>query len=96
MNKDAYSGFETTTPPLQPCSQSGSLLTAHLHSLNIKRVYIVGLATDYCVKHTTLHAIRDGFETVVVREGCRGVSEDTTDKAWEEMSAAGARIIDSL
>jgi nicotinamidase/pyrazinamidase len=56
-------------------------------------VTVVGLATDYCVKHTALDALREGFEVEIDTEAMRGVNVEPGDdeRAIEEMLAAGAR-----
>ena len=58
---------------------------------------ILGLATDYCVKFTALDARQLGFNVTVVSDGCRGVNLDPgdSDKAFAEMRAAGATVVDS-
>jgi nicotinamidase/pyrazinamidase len=57
-------------------------------------VLIVGLATDYCVKETTLDAIRDGFGAAVLTEGVRAVDREPGDgeRALRELSQAGAQL----
>jgi nicotinamidase/pyrazinamidase len=57
---------------------------------------VVGcLATDYCVRATVLDALRAGFEVEVVKEGVRGVELNAgdTERAVDEMTAAGARLV---
>ena len=59
-------------------------------------LYVMGLATDYCVKYTALDSVRDGFRTFLIEEGCRGVDLHPGDveRAVEEMSEAGVSILD--
>jgi nicotinamidase/pyrazinamidase len=77
-----YSGFDGT--PLEEL----------LRERGIERVTVVGLATDYCVKHTALDARHAGFEVVVDPEAVRGVEvhEGDSEKALEELRAAGATV----
>ena len=79
--KDAYSGFESTN------------LKEELEGKRIKRVFIGGLATDYCVKSTILDAIKQGFETVLLQDAIRGVNLKPHDdeRAIKGMVAAGAK-----
>lgn len=77
-NEEAYSGFQ------------GTDLALLLRNSGVTRVFVAGLATDYCVRATVLDAIREGFETVLVEDGCRGVNDETTALALSEMRAAGA------
>jgi len=66
-----------------------------LKSNNVTEVFAMGLATDYCVKFTVLDALKLGFETKLIVDGCRGVelNEGDIDKAIQEMKDAGAEIV---
>lgn len=84
--KEAYSGFQ------------GNLdLENILRGLNVKQVFVCGLATDYCIKATALDSQGAGFETFVVIDACRGVGvkDGGVDKAIEEMRQSGVKIISS-
>lgn len=72
-------------------------LAAYLRNHLVDRVFILGLATDYCVKFTALDAVLLGFETFVVLDGCRGIDHTPGDvmKAIEQMRSAGVKVIDS-
>jgi len=70
-------------------------LALGLRERGVKRVFVAGLATDYCVRATVLDGLSAGFPMVVVKDGCRGVSEETTEAALEEMAAAGVVICSS-
>lgn len=91
QNIDSYSGFY----------DNGYLKTTglrdYLESKNVSTVYIMGLATDYCVKHTALDAVRSGFDTFVVKDACRGVELNTGDivMALREMKNAGVKLVES-
>ena len=89
-DKDAYSEFEGT-------DDRGRTLDEALKSHNIKRVYVVGLATDYCVKATVLDAIKHGSEVYVVIDAVRAVNlaPDDGEKALGEMARAGAHLFTS-
>lgn len=79
---EAYSGFQ------------GTELASLLRGRRTRRVFVTGLATDYCVKATALDARRGGLDVVVVEDAIRGVEVKPGDraKAMEEMSAAGIRF----
>lgn len=69
-----------------------------LREKKIDEVYFVGLATDYCVKHSVLDALKLGFKKVyVIIDACRGVNmfPDDTQKAINEMTELGAIMIKS-
>ncbi len=78
--QDAYSAFE------------GTPLEQRLRELGIETLYVVGLATDYCVKHTTLDGRRLGFRIVVLEDAIRGIDATPGDiqQASREMKDAGA------
>ncbi|NUM54900.1 MAG: nicotinamidase [Candidatus Hydrogenedentes bacterium] len=82
-SKEAYSGFD------------GTALAESLRDANVGRVFVCGLATDYCVKATALDAVRNGFETYVIDDLCRGVDipPGTARAAIEAMMSAGAHVI---
>ena len=68
-----------------------------LKDKGIDTLYIMGLATDYCVKFTVLDALELGYKVYLVEDGCRGVniSCDDSIKAIETMKNSGAIIINS-
>lgn len=80
---DAYSGFE------------GTDLHAQLHSAGIKRLFIAGLATDYCVLNTVLDARALGYEVWVLEPATRPVELHPGDgaRALTKMRAAGATTL---
>ncbi len=64
-----------------------------LRDQGVKKLIIYGLTTDYCARATALDARSLGFEVVLVKGLCRGVAEETTRAALEEMAAAGVSIL---
>ncbi|MGL4829587.1 MAG: bifunctional nicotinamidase/pyrazinamidase, partial [Vibrio sp.] len=88
---DSYSGFFDN----QRFHATG--LAEYLSSHGISDLYIVGLATDYCVKFTALDARSLYFNTWVIQDACRGVelNEGDCDAAWQAMSEAGCQLISS-
>jgi nicotinamidase/pyrazinamidase len=79
---DGYSGFD------------GTDLERVLKERGIERVTVVGLATDYCVKHTALDARGAGFDVLVDRAGVRGVEVEPGDseRALDELREAGVTV----
>lgn len=65
-----------------------------LKEQGIDTILLGGLATDYCVKTTGLQLLRAGFRVIVTLAACRGVAEETSHQAIEEMRSAGAEFID--
>ncbi|MFQ5489095.1 MAG: bifunctional nicotinamidase/pyrazinamidase [Phycisphaerae bacterium] len=88
---DSYSGF------FDNGHRKATGLADHLRLRGVARVYVMGLATDYCVQYTVLDACRLGFDTHLIVDGCRGVelTPGDTDRAVQQMQQAGARIIRS-
>ena len=86
---DSYSGF------FDNAHLRATGLQEYLEEQHVDRIYLVGLATDYCVKYTALDARSLGFETFVIVDACRGVNLSPGDvkRALEEMKAAGVKII---
>ena len=85
--EDSYSAFEAR-------NDQGRLLAALLEEQGVKRLYVGGLATDYCVKHSTLDALKGGFQVVVLEDAVRGVDVQPGDseRSIEELRAAGALV----
>lgn len=71
-----------------------------LKGKNIKKLVIMGIATDYCVKFTVLHALELGYEVALFLPGCvgvgpiPGVTDKTVNDAVLEMEKAGAVILE--
>jgi nicotinamidase/pyrazinamidase len=74
----------------------GSLL-ADLNARGVNHLYVGGLATDYCVKHSVLDALRQGIDVTVLTDAIRAVDVSPGDgaRALEEMKAAGAKLATS-
>ena len=88
---DSYSGFFNNG------RRTATGLGEFLNRQGITRLYVMGLATDYCVKFTALDARSLGFDTVLIEDGCRGVGLQAGDieAAVAEMRAAGVRVVQS-
>jgi nicotinamidase/pyrazinamidase len=85
---DAYSAFQARDAT---GTSLGKLLAEHA----VRHLYLVGLATDYCVKASTLDAVRQGLSASVFRAGVRAVNlkPDDGNNALAEMQAAGVELI---
>jgi nicotinamidase/pyrazinamidase len=89
--RPGYSAFDGHTA-------SGKTLAHDLRDRNVTSLYVSGIATDYCVKATTLDALRAGFDVSVLRDAITGidVNPGDTDRALDEMSREGARIVEQI
>ena len=83
---DGYSAF------------AGTGLADRLRQLGITRVFVAGLATDYCVKETAIEAVEHEFETYVLVDAIRAVelTPGDGDRALAAMREAGVRLISTL
>ena len=81
---DAYSGFQ------------GTMLADLLRERGIDRVFVGGVATDYCVKNTVIGALNHGFLAFLLTDAIKGVDVQPgdSDKAIEEMLSKGAIAVD--
>jgi len=87
---DSYSGFTEAD------GKTSTGLAAYLKARNINRVFVAGLATDFCVAWTALDARKAGLETYVIEDACRGIdTQGSLAKAWTDMAAAGVKRINS-
>ncbi|EIW80824.1 Isochorismatase hydrolase [Coniophora puteana RWD-64-598 SS2] len=61
----------------------------------VKDVFIVGLASDFCVKFTAMDAVREGYEyrTWVITDATKAIKPDEIDKHWEEMKSKGIVLV---
>jgi nicotinamidase/pyrazinamidase len=89
--KPGYSAFDGHTA-------SGKTFAHDLRDRNVTRLYVSGIATDYCVKATALDALRAGFDVAVLRDAITGidVNPGDTGRALDEMSREGARIVERI
>lgn len=82
----AYSGFEGKAP-------DGTGLADWLRRHDVTDVDVCGIATDYCVRATTLDAVKEGFRVRLLHELCAGVAPESSRAALEEMQGAGASVV---
>jgi len=80
---EAYSGFQ------------GTLLDSLLKERGIKRVFICGLATDYCVRNTAIGALNLGYTTFILSDAIKGVdvNKGDSEKSIETMMRKGAVLL---
>src|SRR3954471_16978657 len=87
---DSYSAFTEAD------GKTTTGLAAWLKARKLKRLFVAGLATDFCVAWTAIDARKAGFETYVIEDACRGIdTQGSLAKAWADMAKAGVRRIQS-
>ena len=86
---DSYSAFfenDRTTP---------TGLAGYLRERGLKRVFLAGLATDFCVHYSAIDACREGFSAAVIAPACRGIDlAGSLGAAWRAMNEAGVECIE--
>ena len=89
-NIDSYSAFREN----DRLTQTG--LTGYLRERGLGRIFIAGLAYDYCVRYSALDSMRAGFETYVVEDACKAIGMgDSVTATGHDFSEAGVRRIHS-
>ena len=88
-NIDSYSAFFDNE------HRRATGLADYLQSEEVEEIYVMGLATDYCVKYSCLDAVRLGFSVHVIIDACRGVELKAGDvaQAIQEMQKAGVKVV---
>ena len=83
---DSYSAF------LEADRETTTGLAGYLKERGFRKLYVCGLATDFCVAWTALDARAAGFDTTVIENACRAIDLDgSLQRAWAQMTAAGVK-----
>jgi nicotinamidase/pyrazinamidase len=88
MGRPAYSIFEGTTT-------DDATVASLLDSLDVTEIDVAGIATDYCVRASALHALESGRSVRILTDLVAGVAADSSAAALVELEAAGATIASS-
>jgi nicotinamidase/pyrazinamidase len=88
---DSYSAFYDNA------HRRATGLGGYLKEKGVRKIFVMGLATDYCVKFSTLDAIDLGFQAVVIGDGCRAIEAEPGDleKTIRELLGKGATLTHS-
>jgi nicotinamidase/pyrazinamidase len=87
---DSYSAF------LEADKKTTTGLAGYLKARGFKRVFLAGLATDFCVAWSAVDARKQGFEAFVIDDACRGIDANgSLAAAWKDMTRAGVKKITS-
>jgi nicotinamidase/pyrazinamidase len=88
---DSYSAF------FENDRRTPTGLAGYLRDRGLRRIFMTGLATDFCVHYSAVDASQLGFETVLVEAGCRAIDlAGSLDAAWADMAAAGVQRVGDL
>jgi nicotinamidase/pyrazinamidase len=83
---DSYSAF------MEADRTTTTGLAAYLQARGLRKAYVCGLATDFCVAWTALDARAAGFEAVVIEDACRAIDlNGSLAQAWKDLQAAGVQ-----
>lgn len=87
---DSYSAF------MEADGKTTTGLSSYLKARKMKKVFVTGLATDFCVAWTAMDARKAGFETYIVEDACRGIdNKGSLAKAWHDTNKSGVKRIQS-
>ncbi|GFO60336.1 nicotinamidase [Geomonas silvestris] len=80
---------------LQGVTENGTPFPMLLRHMGLDRLYVGGLATDYCVKESVLEGLKEGFDVTLLADAVRAVDLTPGDgaRAVEQMRAAGASVV---
>ena len=89
-NIDSYSAF------FENDKQTPTGLASYLRERGLKRIFLAGLAYDYCVRYSALDTVRAGFPAFVLEDGCRAVNlPSSVDETNREFAQAGVHRMQS-
>ncbi|AVF03628.1 MULTISPECIES: bifunctional nicotinamidase/pyrazinamidase [Devosia] len=87
---DSYSGFQEAD------RETLTGLAGYLNERDVGRLFVVGLATDFCVAWTALDGAAGGFDVTVIEDATRAIDANgSLEQAWADMEAAGVSRIQS-
>jgi nicotinamidase/pyrazinamidase len=90
IRKGCDSGIDSYSAFMEADRSTPTGLAGYLRERGAARLFITGLATDFCVAWTALDGRAAGFEVSVIEDACRGIDLDgSLARAWGEMAAAG-------
>jgi len=90
IRKGFHAGIDSYSAFMEADRKTQTGLEAYLKQRGIRRVYVVGLATDFCVAWTALDARAAGFETSVIEDACRAIDMNgSLAAAWSQMKVQG-------
>ena len=96
IRKGIHVGIDSYSTFYENDHKTTTGLTGYLRNRNFERVYLAGLATDYCVHFSALDAGRDGFKVTVIEDACRAIDlEGSLGTAMRNMKEAGVAFVRS-
>jgi nicotinamidase/pyrazinamidase len=88
LRKGMHPGIDSYSAFVEADGRTTTGLAALLKARGAKRVFLCGLATDFCVAHSALDARAEGFATFVIEDACRAIdANNSLSEAWARMNA---------
>ncbi len=96
IRKGYHPGIDSYSAFMEADRRTRTGLTGYLTERGLARLFLAGLATDFCVLWSALDARAAGFEVIVVEDAVRGIDLDgSLARAWEAMERAGVGRVGS-
>lgn len=93
LRKGHHRGVDSYSAFVEADGMTRTGLAGYLRERGLTRLFVAGLATDFCVSWTALDAIEAGFEAVVVEDACRAINtQGSLDRAISDMTSRGIRL----
>ncbi len=97
IRKGHHRGIDSYSAFVEADRKTGTGLGGYLKERGFRKIYLCGLATDFCVAWTALDARAAGFEVVLIDDACRAIDrEGSLAKAMLDMNHAGVRQMRSI
>lgn len=91
LRKGFHSAIDSYSAFLENDKRTPTGLAGYLRERGFKRIFIAGLAYDYCVRYSAVDAVHAGFESIVIADACRSIG--ATDETEQEFAAVGVQQI---
>jgi nicotinamidase/pyrazinamidase len=96
IRKGFHAGVDSYSAFMEADHKTSTGLAGYLQSRGIHRLFVCGLATDFCVAWTALDARQAGFDVCVIEDATRAIDlGGSLTAAWQQMNAAGVQRIQS-
>lgn len=95
FRKGTHPGIDSYSAFFDNGKQKSTALADYLKGKGITRVFVCGLAADYCVAYTAEDAIDEGFKTFIVEDATRYIDAETYNNAKEKLHLKGVKFISS-
>lgn len=96
LRKGFRSGIDSYSAFFENDHETPTGLAGYLRERGVAKVWLAGLATDFCVAYSAIDAVRSGFEVAVIEDACRAIDLDgSLADAMARMRAEGVRIVGS-